>query len=123
MSDELKKLREQIDSIDDRVRALIVERAQCAHRVADVKRAVDGDATVFYRPEREAQVLRRMMETSSSPLSGEAMARIFREIMSACLALEQQLQVAYLGPEGTFTQQAALKHFGHGAKTVPACVH
>jgi chorismate mutase/prephenate dehydratase len=119
MSDELKKLREQIDSIDDRVRALIVERAQCAHRVADVKRAVDGDATVFYRPEREAQVLRRMMETSSSPLSGEAMARIFREIMSACLALEQQLQVAYLGPEGTFTQQAALKHFGHGAKTVP----
>lgn len=115
---ELKKLREQIDSIDDRVRALIVERAQCAHRVADVKRIADGDATVFYRPEREAQVLRRMLEADNAPLSGEAVARVFREIMSACLALEQLLQVAYLGPEGTFTQQAARKHFGHGAQTV-----
>lgn len=119
MSDELKKLREQIDGIDDRIRALVVERAQCAHRVADVKRASDGDATVFYRPEREAQVLRRMKDADNAPLPGEAMARIFREIMSACLALEQQMKVAYLGPEGTFTQQAALKHFGHAAQTLP----
>ncbi|MFZ5723262.1 MAG: prephenate dehydratase [Pseudomonadota bacterium] len=117
--DELKKLREQIDGIDDRIRALIVERARCAHRVADVKRAADGEATVFYRPEREAQVLRRMRDAENAPLDGEAVARVFREIMSACLALEQKLRVAYLGPEGTFTQQAAIKHFGHGATTVP----
>jgi chorismate mutase/prephenate dehydratase len=117
--DELKKLREQIDGIDDRIRALIVDRARCAHRVADVKRAVDGDATVFYRPEREAQVLRRMRDAENLPLDGEAVARVFREIMSACLALEQKLRVAYLGPEGTFTQQAAIKHFGHGIATVP----
>ncbi len=117
--DELKKLRTQIDVIDDQVRALLVERARCAHRVADVKRAAAPETTVFYRAEREAQVLRRMKEADNGPLSGEAMARIFREVMSACLALEQKLRVAYLGPEGTFTQQAAIKHFGHGADSVP----
>jgi chorismate mutase/prephenate dehydratase len=117
--DELKTLREQIDTIDDRIRALLVERAGRAHRVAEVKRAADGAATVFYRPEREAQVLRRMRDADNGLLGGEAVARVFREIMSACLALEQKLRVAYLGPEGTFTQQAALKHFGHGADTVP----
>jgi chorismate mutase/prephenate dehydratase len=119
MSDELKNLRDQIDGIDDRIRALLVERARCAHRVADVKRAADPEATVFYRAEREAQVLRRMKDADNTPLAGEAVARIFREIMSACLALEQQMKVAYLGPEGTFTQQAVLKQFGHAAQTVP----
>lgn len=117
--DELKKLREQIDGIDDRIRALVIERAGCAQRVAEVKRAADGEKTVFYRPEREAQVLRRMRDAENAPLSGEAMAQVFREIMSACLALEQALRVAYLGPEGTFTQQAALKHFGHGVQAEP----
>lgn len=117
--DELKKLREQIDGIDDRIRSLILERASCAQRVAEVKRAADGEATVFYRPEREAQVLRRMRDADNAPLSGEAVAQVFREIMSACLALEQPLRVAYLGPEGTFTQQAAIKHFGHGALALP----
>jgi chorismate mutase/prephenate dehydratase len=74
---------------------------------------------VYYRPEREAQVLRRIIERDSGPLDGSTVAHVFREIMSACLALERPLQVAYLGPEGTFTQAAALKHFGHAAVCVP----
>ena len=71
----------------------------------------------FYRPEREAQILKKVIEQNKGPLCEEEMARLFREIMSACLALEQQLDIAYLGPEGTFTQSAALKHFGHSVKT------
>ena len=74
---------------------------------------------VYYRPEREAQVLNRIKERNEGPLAGEKVAFIFREIMSACLALEKPLQVAYLGPEGTFTQAATIKHFGHAAVCVP----
>jgi chorismate mutase/prephenate dehydratase len=74
---------------------------------------------VYYRPEREAQVLRRIIERDRGPLDGATVAHVFREIMSACLALERPLQVAYLGPEGTFTQAAALKHFGHAAVCIP----
>jgi chorismate mutase/prephenate dehydratase len=69
--------------------------------------------TVFYRPEREAEVLRAVKARNKGPLDNESLARLFREIMSVCLALEKPLNIAYLGPEGTFTQAAALKHFGH----------
>ncbi len=78
-----------------------------------------GAEVVFYRPEREAQVLQRIISRNAGPLDGASMAYIFREIMSACLALEKPLQVAYLGPEGTFTQGATIKHFGHAAICVP----
>ena len=113
----LTGLRQQIDSIDKQLLELISDRARCAQQVADVKKG-EGDTT-YYRPEREAQVLRSIMECNSGPLNNEEMARLFREIMSACLALEKPVQVAFLGPEGTFTQEAALKHFGHSAVTVP----
>ncbi len=116
---QLQKLRGQIDSIDEKIGALINERAKFAQQVARVKNQFsDGELPVFYRPEREAQVLRKAMARNSGPLADEEYARLFREIMSACLALEQPIQVAYLGPEGTFTQQAALKHFGHSAHTI-----
>ncbi|SEI65195.1 chorismate mutase [Allopseudospirillum japonicum] len=118
MSDPLQSLRERIDTLDQQIQALINERAQCAQEVAQVKTASEGEQTVFYRPEREAQVLRRVMERNTGPLSNEEMARLFREIMSACLALERPIKVAFLGPEGTFTQEAALKHFGHSAVCV-----
>jgi chorismate mutase/prephenate dehydratase len=72
----------------------------------------------FYRPEREAEVLAKILARHGGPLPAEEMARLFREIMSACLALESKLRVAFLGPEGTFTQEAALKHFGHSVETV-----
>ncbi|WP_028292718.1 prephenate dehydratase [Oceanobacter kriegii] len=112
---ELEKLRQSIDSIDRQIQELINQRARCAQQVAEVKEkyAQPGEQVLFYRPEREAQVLRNVMARNEGPITGEGMARLFREIMSQCLALEEPLQVAFLGPEGTFTQQAAVKHFGH----------
>ncbi|MCA1770672.1 MAG: prephenate dehydratase [Halomonas sp.] len=115
---DLEALRQHIDAVDADILRLINERAACAQHVALVKSAEDP-TTVFYRPEREAQVLRRIMALNKGPLDSEEVARLFREIMSACLALEQPIKVAYLGPEGTFTQQAALKHFGESAVSLP----
>jgi len=117
MSDELLNLRDQIDELDKNIQQLISERARVAEKVAIAKQ--QRDDSVFYRAEREAQVLRRVMERNDGPLSDEEIARLFREIMSACLALEQVMSIAFLGPEGTFTQAAALKHFGHSIRTVP----
>lgn len=116
----LSELRNQIDSLDQQIMTLINERARCAQEVAHVKMAARPDEDVFfYRPEREAQVLRRIKDENPGPLSGEEVARLFREIMSACLALEKPMHIAFLGPEGTFTQSAALKHFGHSVVSVP----
>ncbi len=116
---KLTVLRDGIDDIDKKIALLINNRAQLAQEVAAVKHQFksDDEPVVFYRPEREAQVLRKIMDLNEGPLNDEEMARLFREIMSACLALERPVSVAYLGPEGTFTQQAALKHFGHSART------
>ncbi len=124
----LEEVRADIDAIDREIQALISRRARCAQRVADIKLAevqaardageVEAEV-VYYRPEREAQVLKRIIERNEGPLEGETVAHIFREIMSSCLALEKPLQVAFLGPEGTFTQAAAIKHFGHAALCVP----
>jgi len=122
---QLQELRQRIDAIDERIGELISDRAKCAQAVADVKKELlssagpESSPKSFYRPEREAQILRKAMERNQGPLSNEEMARLFREIMSACLALEQPVKVAFLGPEGTFTQQAALKHFGHSAVALP----
>jgi chorismate mutase/prephenate dehydratase len=116
---QLADLRDRIDAIDSDIGRLISERAQCAQQVADVKKANTDEDVVYYRPEREAQVLKKAMDRNQGPLGDEEMARLFREIMSACLALEQPIRVAYLGPEGTFTEQAAMKHFGHSAVSVP----
>ncbi len=117
-ADRLQALREQIDGVDRQIQALISERARCAQQVGAIKQAA-GATGNFYRPEREAQVLRRVIETNQGPLSCEEMARLFREIMSACLALEEPLKIAFLGPEGTFTQAAALKHFGQSIHSIP----
>lgn len=117
MADSLLDLREKIDGLDQQIQSLITERAKIAQQVAHSKQ--QSNDTVFYRAEREAQVLRRVMDRNEGPLRDEEMARLFREIMSACLALEQEMAIAFLGPEGTFTQAAALKHFGHSIKTTP----
>lgn len=116
----LAELREEIDRIDGELMQLVSARARCAQEVAEVKTAArDGTDPVFYRPEREAQVLRRIKAENPGPLPAEDMARLFREIMSACLALEKPMRIAFLGPLGTFTQAAALKHFGHFVVSAP----
>ncbi|MDD5273484.1 MAG: prephenate dehydratase [Methylovulum sp.] len=114
----LTELREKIDALDAEILHLLNQRAVCAQEVAKTKIA-QGEQGTFYRPDRESLVLRRIQILNQGPLSNETATRFFREIMSACLALEKPLEVAFLGPEGTFTQQAAFKHFGHAVKTVP----
>lgn len=118
--DELQQLREQIDSIDEQLLTLFNERANCAIKVAEAKKKTlaEGETLTFFRPDREAQVLQRIRSLNQGPLSDDEAARLVREVMSACLALEQPMRIAYLGPEGTFTQAAALKHFGHSVETV-----
>ena len=109
----LQQLRAQIDALDEQVLTLINQRALYAQAVGRLK-----NGTV-YRPEREAQVLRRIKALNAGPLADETVARLFREIMSACLALEKPLTIAFLGPHGTFTQAAAIKQFGHAANMQP----
>lgn len=116
----LEEVRERIDQVDRHLVELLSERARLAHLVGQIKRAEDpATRPQFYRPEREAQVLRRVQELNTGPLDNSSLAWLFREIMSACLALEEPIRVAYLGPEGTFSQMAALRQFGHAADLVP----
>lgn len=115
---QLAGIRTKIDAIDEQILALISERARLAQDVAVAKRAA-GETGDFYRPEREAEVLRRIRDLNPGPLTAETVLRLFRELMAACLALQEPLKVAYFGPEGTFTHAAALKHFGHASQMVP----
>lgn len=123
MDEALKALRERIDSIDDSILQLVSERAGIAQQVGHTKK---GEK--IYRPEREAQIVRRLREANPGPLSGDVIERLIREVISACRALEQTLRIAYLGPAGTFSQQAVHKHFGHEADAmaeadIDACFH
>jgi chorismate mutase/prephenate dehydratase len=111
-------IRDKIDSIDKQIQDLLNERTSMAQEVARIKIA-QGEESDFYRPEREAMVLRQVMERNDGPLPDKEVARLFREIMSACLASEKPLEVAYLGPEGSFTQTATLKQFGGSVKLKP----
>jgi chorismate mutase / prephenate dehydratase len=112
-------IRDRIDDIDRRIHDLLNERAQFAQDVGKSKRSEGLSTADFYKPEREAQVLRKALERNKGPLRNEEIARLFREIMSACLAQQEPLKVAFLGPEGTFSQQAVLKHFGHSVRALP----
>lgn len=111
-ADGLSEVRKEIDQLDARIQSLISERARLALRVRASK-GLSTSAVDYYRPEREAEVLRGIIERNEGPLSNDEMLRLFREIMSSCLAQQEPLKIAYLGPEGTFTQQAVHKHFGH----------
>jgi chorismate mutase/prephenate dehydratase len=113
MSDGLKHLRKQIDDLDDRILEMLNARAGLAQDIGHLKKGP------IYRPEREAQVIRRLQKANQGPLSNEAVAALFKEIMSSCRALEQQLTIAYLGPQGTFSEAAAVKHFGRAAQGLP----
>lgn len=113
MSDELVKLRDRIDALDSELLRLLNERAKLAQAVGHIK---NGQ---IYRAEREAQVLRRLVADNPGPLKPENIEHLFREVMSACRDLEQHLRIAYLGPQGTFSQAAAFKQFGHAVGEVP----
>jgi chorismate mutase/prephenate dehydratase len=114
----LEKVRAQIDAIDEKIHGLINDRARLAQQVG-ISKTREGRTVDFYRPEREAQVLRMAKERNNGPLRDEEVLRLFREIMSACLAQQEPLKVAFLGPEGTFTQAAVLNHFGHSVRGLP----
>ncbi len=116
--DKLKPLREQIDAIDAQLLALLNQRARVAQDVGHVK--AETNAPVF-RPEREAQVLSRIAESNPGPLAAADLQSIFREVMSACRALEKRVSVAYLGPAGTYSEQAVWKQFGQAVEGL-ACV-
>ncbi len=115
---ELSDVRARIDGIDRSIQNLIAERAQWAQQVGKAKGPLKA-AIDYYRPEREAQVLRMVVDRNDGPLQDEVLVRLFREIMSACLAQQEPLKVGFLGPEGTFSQQAVHKHFGHSAHGLP----
>src|SRR5690349_21718648 len=116
--ESLVRVRDRIDSIDRQIQELISERANWAREVARVK-GEGLSAIDYYRPEREAHVLRMVVDRNKGPLSDGEMVRLFREIMSSCLAQEDPLKIGFLGPEGTFSEQAVRKHFGHAAYGLP----
>jgi len=113
----LGEVRLKIDALDAQIQSLISDRARLASAVRESKGQLDN-AVDYYRPEREAQVLRAVRERNEGPISDAEMLRLFREIMSVCLAQQEPLKIAYLGPEGTFTQQAVNRHFGHSVQAL-----
>jgi len=116
IDNQLMPLRDRIDAIDARILMLLNERAQVAQEVGHVK--AQSNAPVF-RPEREAQVLRAVAHDNPGPMQGGDVQTIFREIMSACRALEKRVTIAYLGPAGTFSEQAVYRQFGRAIETLP----
>lgn len=117
-SNELAMVRARIDELDAQIQELITQRAHLAKQVAQAKYAEEPYPN-FYRPEREAEVLRKVIARNQGPLANEVLVRIFREMMSECLALQKTLTIAFLGPEGTYSQSAVHKHFGHAVKILP----
>lgn len=115
MSEELKRLRNQIDAIDNELLQLVSKRAGLAQQIGKIKKS-----GIIYRPEREAQILIRMQEHNPGPIGNKHIKQLFIEIMSVCRALERPMSVAYLGPSGTFSEDAALKRFGSAITTI-AC--
>lgn len=115
---DLAEIRKRINDVDERLQALINERATIAQQVGVAKGDL-GSAVDYYRPEREAEVLRNVLQRNDGPMRDEEILRLFREIMSACLAQQEPLKIGFLGPEGTFTQTAVFKHFGHSVRALP----
>ena len=115
---DISDVRDRIDEIDRQIQSLINERAEFAQQIG-ISKGELAEAVDYYRPEREAEVLRAVLERNEGPLRDEEMLRLFREIMSACLAQQEPLKIGFLGPEGTFTQSAVYKHFGHSVRALP----
>ncbi|MBX3655832.1 MAG: prephenate dehydratase [Ramlibacter sp.] len=119
MPQSLADLRTQIDAVDSELLTLLNRRAALANEVGEIKRA---EGSAVFRPEREAQVINGLQAANPGPLKAANVATIWREVMSACRALEAPQRVAYLGPAGTFSEQAAVQFFGSSIEHVP-CVN
>jgi len=115
MADEIERLRREIDALDDELLKLINRRAAAASRIGALKAGAPA-----YRPERETEILRRVADHNPGPLAGERVTGVFREVISACRGLEEAIRVTYLGPEGTFSEQAVRQHFGRAVEALPA---
>ena len=113
MTDDVDKLRREIDGVDDELLRLINQRARLASRIGALKAGAPA-----YRPEREAEILRRIAEKNAGPLAAERVTGVFREVISACRGLEQAIRVTYLGPQGTFSEQAVRQHFGRAVEAL-----
>ena len=116
MKQKLAKIRAKIDSLDQKTVKLLNARLKCAQEIGELKRGTKGR---IYVAEREADVLRRVQAANTGPLKPAALQAIYREIMSAAIALEKPLCIAYLGPEATNTHQAALRKFGSSVEYRP----
>src|SRR5436190_12175691 len=114
MADDIARLRRDIDGVDDELLTLLNKRAALASRVGALKKGAPA-----YKPEREAEILRRMTRTNPGPLAAERVTGVFREVISACRGLEEAIRVTYLGPEGTFSEQAVRRHFGGAVDALP----
>ncbi|RPH60164.1 MAG: prephenate dehydratase [Burkholderiales bacterium] len=115
-ADGLEALRAAIDAVDREIVERLNRRARLAQQVGELKHRADAPV---YRPEREARIMARLRALNPGPLSGDAIGAIWREVVSACRELERRLRVAYLGPAGTFSEQALLRHFGSSVDAVP----
>src|SRR5207344_496811 len=113
---QLLALRGRIDAVDRELLALLNRRAALALEVGELKKR---EGSVVFRPEREAQVIDGLKASNPGPLANASVAPIWREIMSACRSLETPTRVAYLGPAGTFSEEAALGFFGSSIERVP----
>lgn len=118
LADQLKPLRERIDSLDQQILELLNQRANAALEVGVIKKTFDVNEAIL-KPEREAMIIRRLQDLNSGPVPDMALEAIWSQIISTCRGLESVLTVAYIGPHGTFSEQAALKHFGHSVKCLP----
>lgn len=116
MSRTIAELRDAIDALDQQLLVLLNQRAALANEIGDIKRQ---EGSQVYRPEREAQVIRKLQAANQGPLRADSIANVWREVMSACRALEEPHRVAYLGPAGTFSEQAAEAFFGVSIEHVP----
>src|SRR5690625_1363810 len=112
LSEQLQPWRDKIDAIDKQILELLNERAQAALQIGQLKQGVSEDEPIL-RPEREAQVIARLIELNEGPMQDTSVSSIWGEVISACRGLESVPRVAYIGPKGTFSEQAALEHFGH----------
>ena len=114
MTKKLEKLRQNIDDIDKKLLELISSRGLLAKEIGLLK-----DDGVIYKPEREAQVITKLIKENKGPLSNDSVTNIYKAIISNCRALEKKLAISFLGPSGTFSEEATIKHFGENVKSIP----